>query len=111
MKKNAKKFAYIKNLLYLCIEIKKQDGAATRNSGKKDMTLTSYTKYVLNEGNEIIVKVANFFGFDEKQIAKLIKAGAIFNENKGWSIRMTKEDYLQKCKALKGFQMEYFTMA
>ena len=75
------------------------------------MTLTSYTKYVLNEGNEIIVKVANFFGFDEKQTAKLIKAGAIFNENKGWSIRMTKEDYLQKCKALKGFQMEYFTMA
>ena len=32
-KKYAKKFAYIKNLLYLCIEIKKQDGAqATANS-------------------------------------------------------------------------------
>ena len=35
MKKNAKKFAYIKKKQYLCIEIKKQDGAATRNSGKK----------------------------------------------------------------------------
>ena len=75
------------------------------------MTLTSYTKYVLNEGCEIIVKVANFFGFDEKQIAKLIKEGARFEDNKGWVINMTKADYLEKCKALKGFQMEYFTMA
>lgn len=74
------------------------------------MTLTSYTKYVLNEGNEIIVKVANFFGFDEKRIAKLIKAGATFNENRGWLIEMSQSDYQQKCKALRGFQMEYFTM-
>ena len=54
MKKNAKKFAYIKNLLYLCIEIKKQDGAATRNSGKKDMKTTfaiKWTSKVTGESN------------------------------------------------------------
>jgi len=34
-KKSAKIFAYIKKKYYLCIEIKKQDGAATRNSGKR----------------------------------------------------------------------------
>ena len=36
MQKYAKKFGYIKKLYYLCTEIKKQDGAATRNSGKKN---------------------------------------------------------------------------
>ena len=35
MKKNAKIFAHIKKKYYLCTEIKKQDGAATRNSGKQ----------------------------------------------------------------------------
>ena len=47
-KKYAKKFAYIKNLLYLCIEIKKQDGAATRNSGKKVMKKQSNYYWIYN---------------------------------------------------------------
>ena len=75
------------------------------------MTLTSYTKYVLNQGCEIIVNVANLYGFNEKQIAKLTSAGARFENNDGWMINMTKANYQQKCKALKGFQMGYFIMA
>ena len=75
------------------------------------MTLTTYTKYVLNHGCEIIVNVANFFGFNQKQIEKLTAAGARFDAKDGWMIHMTKDDYQQKCKALKGFQMGYFIMA
>ena len=82
MQKYAKKFAYIKKLLYLCTEIKKQDGAATRNSGKKVMITKTKTengysyktnhytrndkrdfKYallqVLKEGKIGIIKLAN----------------------------------------------------
>ena len=74
------------------------------------MTLTNYTKYVINEGEQIIVKIENLFGFNEKQIAKLQIAGATFNPERGWEIEMSKANYLQKCKALRGFQMEYFRM-
>lgn len=75
------------------------------------MKLTSYTKYVLKEGSEIVVKIANPFGFSEKQIARLIKAGARFEDNEGWVINMTEADRLKKCQTLKSFEMEYFTMA
>ena len=53
MKKNAKKFAYIKNLLYLCIEIKKQDGAATRNSGNE--TMTTNIQNTMKKVNENVI--------------------------------------------------------
>ena len=84
--------------------------AATDNSGTEKMTLTSYTKYVLNEGCEIVVNIANFFGFNEKQMAKLAKAGATFDERRGWMIEMSQSDYKQKCQALRGFEMGYFIM-
>ena len=73
------------------------------------MTLTTYTKHTLNRGQEIIVAIANWFEINEKQIARLQKVGARFDTELGnWVIEMNKENYLQLCASLKGFQMEYF---
>ena len=48
MKKNAKIFAHIKKMYYLCTEIKKLNGAATRNSGKKVMKKQSNYYWIYN---------------------------------------------------------------
>ena len=74
------------------------------------MTLTSYTKYCLENGKEIILNIANWYGFNEKQIAKLQNAGARLDENGEWMVDMNKDNYQAICKSLRGFQMGYFTM-
>lgn len=73
------------------------------------MTLTSYTKYCLENGKVIVVNIANLFGFNERQVAKLQNAGA-FNEDGEWMVEMNKDNYQAICKSLKGFKMGYFIM-
>lgn len=73
------------------------------------MTLTSYTKYCLKNGKVIVVNIANLFGFNERQVAKLQNAGA-FNEDGEWMVEMNKDNYQAICKSLKGFKMGYFIM-
>ena len=73
------------------------------------MTLTSYTKYCLENGKVIVVNIANLFGFNERQVAKLQNAGA-FKEDGEWMVEMNKDNYQAICKSLKGFKMGYFIM-
>lgn len=74
------------------------------------MKLTKYTKYVLEDGGEITVKIANT-GFSAACVAKLESVGAYYKEGRGWLIDLNKENYQKRCYALgAGFKMEYFTM-
>lgn len=72
------------------------------------MKLTSYTKYCLEHNVEIVLVIANPFGFDKKQILKLENAGAKFDTERGWVVDMNKGNYKDICKNLRGFYMEYF---
>lgn len=76
----------------------------------KIMTLTNYTKYCLENGREIILGIANWYGFNEKQIAKLKNAGARLNKYGEWVVDMNKYNYQAICKSLRGFHMGYFQM-
>ena len=85
-KKYAKKFAYIKKLLYLCTEIKKQTNnktpAATENSGKKDMKTT--LKRLLKSYD------------DAKNMAKAHFQSCEAVMNAVWQGSMTEEEYENK---------------
>lgn len=72
------------------------------------MKLTSYTKYCLEHNVEIVLVIANFYGFNEKQILKLENAGARFDPESGWVVDMNKANYKDICKKLRGFEMECF---
>ena len=77
---------------------------------KQIMKLTSYTKFYLEQGKEIVLVISNPYGFDEKQKKQLENAGARFDNERGWVVDMNKENYKGICKKLKGFQMECFMM-
>lgn len=75
------------------------------------MTLTSYTKYCLENGDKL-----NVFVIVEratpKQLQALINCDAKYDTHKGyWFVEMTKEDYIAKCQVLRGLQMAFFTKA
>ena len=75
------------------------------------MTLTSYTKYCLEQGDKL-----NVFVIVERatpaQLQAMKNCGAKYDTQKGcWFIEMTKDNYKAKCKALRGLQMEFFTKA
>ena len=74
------------------------------------MILTSYTKYYLEQNQEIVLVIANPYGFNTKQTKKLENAGARFDNERGWIVDMNKENYKEICNNLKGFQMECFLM-
>lgn len=75
------------------------------------MTLTSYTKYCLENGDKL-----NVFMMAERatpaQLQAMTNCDAKWNEQRGrWFVEMTKENYKAKCKALRGLKMEFFTKA
>ena len=114
MQKYAKKFAYIKNLLYLCTRFQKQTNQRWRQhhkNGNRFMTLTSYTKYVLNQGETIRVYLVSLDRPTPSQLCAQLNCDAKYDETKGqWYVVMTKDNWQAKFKALRGRQMNFFTM-
>ena len=75
------------------------------------MTLTSYTKYSLENGDKL-----NVFVIVERatpaQLQGMINCDAKYDTQKGyWFVEMTKEDYKAKCRVLRGLKMAFFTKA
>lgn len=75
------------------------------------MTLTSYTKYVLNQGETIRVYLVSLVRPTPSQLCAQLNCDAKYDETKGqWYVVMTKDNWQAKCKALRGRQMNFFTM-
>lgn len=75
------------------------------------MTLTSYTKYCLENGDKLNVFVA-VERATQAQLQALTNCDAKYDTQKGyWFIEMTKDNYKAKSKALRGLQMAFFTKA
>jgi hypothetical protein len=75
------------------------------------MTLTSYTKYCLENGDKL-----NVFVIVERatpaQLQALTNCDAKYDKQQGyWFVEMAKENYKAKCKALRGLKMAFFTKA
>ena len=75
------------------------------------MTLTSYTKYCLEQGDKLNVFVA-VERATPAQLQALTNCDAKYDTQKGyWFVEMTKDNYKAKSKALRGLQMAFFTKA
>lgn len=74
------------------------------------MTLTSYTKYCLEHGDKLNVFVMAEEFHKPSKIEALAKCDAKYDLKKRcFRVEMTKENYKEKCKALRGLQMDFFT--
>ena len=90
MQKYAKKFAYIKNLLYLCTEIKKQPNQRWRQHHKNGNKIMKATLKKL---------IANFDNAKNMAKAHFQACEAVMNAV--WKDTMTEDEYEAKCtKAL-----------
>ena len=74
------------------------------------MKITSYTKFYLEQGKEIVLVIANPYGFNAVQTKTIEDAGARFDNERGWVVDMNKNNYKDICKKLKGFEMDCFLM-
>lgn len=75
------------------------------------MKTNDYAKFCLKQGDRIRVEISNPFGFGVKQKNILKEKGCFFmnNEDAVWYFEAGNlEEYKEKCKSLKGFEMENF---
>lgn len=75
------------------------------------MKANDYAKFCLEQGDRIRIEISNPFGFGIKQKNILKEKGCFFinNEDAVWYFDASNlEEYKEKCKSLRGFEMENF---
>ena len=75
------------------------------------MTLTTYTKHVLNQGETIRVYLVSLDRPTPSQLQAMLNCDAQYDEAEGqWYVIMTKDNWQAKCNTLRGRKMNFFTM-
>lgn len=79
-------------------------------ANKYDMEISTLCETYLKNNHKVLVNIANFYGFDDKQIEDLRASGCEWSCENGWFfITETIKHYRAMCKRLANFNQGYLS--